>query len=185
MTKTKPKKSQIKKKTIKIINKKSQVKKKDIKKTRTKYNWALMKQEFMTSEHLEATGFLRAEYGLEHCKSNSARKKTKGWSEEKKEFAKEIYRQTMESVAEKRVEKNTDVLDKLMDLLDEKITEESKAKLLSVKDLERLWGIFQTMNNKPTRYIKNDNTSVVIPVKELTDEEKESLQEKLKLNGLI
>ena len=184
MTKTKPKKTQIKKKPIKVIKKKSPVKKKQVKKTKSKYNWGLMKQEFMVSEHLEATGFLRAEYGLEHSKSNNAREKTKGWSEEKKQFIQDVYRQTMESVTEKRVERNVDVMDKLMNLLDAKI-EDKDAKMLSVKDLERLWGVFRTMNNQPTRHILNDTRSIDVPVSELSDDERASLRDKLKVNGLI
>lgn len=187
MTKTKTKKTPKKKpikKPIKKVVKKAPVKKKEVKKTKSKYNWALMKQEFMTSEYLEVTAFFKNEYSIDLVKNGHVNKKVTGWTEEKKKFIQEVYTQTMESIKEKRVVRNTDVLEKLMELLNKKV-EHKDAKLLSVKDLERLWGIFMTVNNKPTRYIKSDITDIVVPVSELSDKEKASLRDKLKVNGLI
>lgn len=156
--------------------------KKQVKKTKAKYNWPLIKQEFMTSDYLEVQGFFKAEYG---AWSGTISTRTTGWIVEKKEFIKAIYEKTLEKVSEERSKKYADFLGKIMDGLMADGETADDMKVLSISEKKAMWEIFMVMNGQATKVTENKNTNTVIEVDKLSEDEQESLKEKLKVNGLI
>jgi len=183
MTKSKPKKTPKKKAIKKVIKKTQKINTKP--EGKQKYNWGLLRQEFMTSEYLEVTAFFRQEYGKEIEKNGTIGRKTKGWVEEKKKFIQSIYQATIDKIEDEESTANAEFLTTLMQGLRAEGATLDKMARLSVKDKERLWLIFMTINGKPTKVIQNDNRNISVPVSALTEAEQESLKKKLKLNGLM
>lgn len=97
---------------------------------KTKLDWDKMKQEFIESDIVVITDFLRTKHGLEN--KSYYRTKTKGWQE-----AKNKYRATLVSEVNKKISKNIDVKDQINYIITAmKNTEMKVAKLLGQKETE-------------------------------------------------
>ena len=149
-----------------------------------KYDWPKLKQEFMVSDHLTSTAFFRNEYGTEIDKNGTVKRNVIGWTEEKEEFHRSIYEKTMELLEGKEAKENAKALIDLMQSFRDDLKTEN-IKELSVAEKERLWHIFMTMNNRPTKYTENLNKNLNTETRQLTPEEKASLSKKLSENGLV
>ena len=68
----------------------TKAKEKKPKQTRAKYDWVALKQEFLESDHIEASPFIQHKYSTKTALSWAVRKSIIGWTEEKKQLQKEL-----------------------------------------------------------------------------------------------
>lgn len=74
------------------------------KKTKTKYDWNGLKQEFFASEYIDVAPFIRERLGKETDSHTHIAKKVKGWAEEKKAYEESITEEAREKAKKKRIE---------------------------------------------------------------------------------
>jgi hypothetical protein len=81
---------------------------------RIRRNWQQIKQDYLISEDETVQDFLKTSLGLSDKQTNSGfyKAKTKGWSEEKKDFRKDIYENAKNKIIE-----DTDIQDDIKKLL--------------------------------------------------------------------
>jgi len=121
---------------------------------KVKYDFELLRQEFFLAEEDEIKAFFTRKYGVYN---RHIQAKTQGWTNDKKAWKKVMVDKTLEQIQDKEARENASALVNVLVGLKMKIQTTGDLKNLSVKDLQRIWEVFMTMNGRPTRITHNTN----------------------------
>lgn len=155
-----------------------------VKPTNRKYNWELLKHEFLTGEYAQVSVFLRSKFGEHYPKSDYSVKQYSGWAKERKKFIEDNLAKMREKIEERRVKKAVAQLDKLIDVKDDlinlmaaylsegnayeivetedKITGEKKKRvklLISSAEFKNMWQMIKAEIGEPTSFTQQDITT--------------------------
>jgi hypothetical protein len=109
---------------------------------KTKYCWSTIKLEFFLSEHTEFKGYFQHKYDTYTA---HVRRKTAGWSLEKREWKEDCVRIALNELQIEEKDLNKAAL--------HSITQSIRSRdfdSLNLSELERCWKILMTMVGKPT-----------------------------------
>jgi hypothetical protein len=147
-----------------------------------RYNWIDLERRFLGSSYATVKEFFLADKELhkDHPKvtyTDYVKRKTKGWSDEKREILKKKKKEILEG-AEKEIGKQFkfalkqleemenlivnsmfgDFMNSGKELIDPKTKKSAYIFKMSIKDRKSVWEVIRTMQNKPMRVQKVDTT---------------------------
>lgn len=125
-----------------------------MKKRQRKYNFPILKAEFMASEHYDVKGFFTDKQLAYH---SGIRENTLGWAAEKKERDKRIVEKVLSEREDKEVKELHKALSNCLVFFKGKVSTKDELGKLTVKQAKMIWEVLRTENGMPTSITHNTN----------------------------
>lgn len=134
-----------------------------------RYNWFVLKEEFITSKYLDVAVWARNTTStLPVLSGANFKTHTKGWGLEKLTFLRERGELTIQKVLELEAEANAVALVNVLKLIQTKVTRDSD--LLNVNEIYTLWKVLRVENGLPIKIADKPNSPQAVPVNIIIDE---------------
>lgn len=115
------------------------------------YNWEELKAEYLTSDIISVSEFMRHKVGTKSAQGGTVRKGTAGWQKEKEMAKREALKEVMEEEKEKMATNIRNGLNNLINFgLLAKLTDSEMIKKMPIRDVKELWKMLKTELGEPT-----------------------------------
>ena len=129
-----------------------------------KYDWQVLKLEYISSEHQDVKWFL-SEKGVKY--NSRVATNCKWWAKEKKEKQDKILEKALER-QQNKLAKQLEVpaelclenIKKSIELCAVKLQQMEEKQNINTKDLTNIWTMNRIQNNMPTTYVKSENLNI-------------------------